>query len=283
MVRHPPDILITTPESLYLLLTSGAREMLATSRRVIVDEIHALVPDKRGAHLFALARAARGAAPRGAAAPAHRSLRDAAAARRGRAPARRLRRTARRAPVTIVDAGEPKKLVCSASSARRRHGAASAELDEVHAGPAAASAGRRSIWPRLHPRLVELVRAHRSTMIFVNSRRLAERLAAALNELAGEELALAHHGSVAREKRARDRGAPEARRSPRDRRDVVARARHRHGRGRSRRPDRGAAVDRVGPPAHRPREPPRRRRPARRPLAEAPRRISSRAPPPRAA
>src|SRR5436309_452909 len=59
----------------------------------------------------------------------------------------------------------------------------------------------KSIWPEIHPRLLELIRAHRSTMIFVNSRRLAERLAGALNELAGSEMALAHHGSVARDKR----------------------------------------------------------------------------------
>ena len=68
--------------------------------------------------------------------------------------------------------------------------------------PGGAGAGARLIWPAIHPRLLELVRAHRSTLIFVNSRRLAERLAAALNELAGEELARAHHGSLAREQRA---------------------------------------------------------------------------------
>ena len=72
------------------------------------------------------------------------------------------------------------------------------EVLEIPSGPAAAPPARRSIWPSIHPRLVELVRAHRSTMIFVNSRRLAERLASALNETAGEEIALAHHGSPAR-------------------------------------------------------------------------------------
>src|SRR5204862_4825513 len=73
--------------------------------------------------------------------------------------------------------------------------------EEIPSGPAAGRPTRGSIWPTIHPRLVELIRAHRSTMIFVNSRRLAERLAAALNETAEEEIALAHHGSVAREKR----------------------------------------------------------------------------------
>jgi ATP-dependent Lhr-like helicase len=69
--------------------------------------------------------------------------------------------------------------------------------DEMPSGPVAGGPPRRSIWPSIHPRLVELIREHRSTLIFVNSRRLAERLAAAINELAGEELAMAHHGSIA--------------------------------------------------------------------------------------
>ena len=102
-------------------------------------------------------------------------------------------------PVTIVDAGEKKQIalrveVPDIDMARL------GELDEMASGPAAGGA-RRSIWPSLHQRLVELVREHRSTMIFVISRRLAERLAASLNEVAGDEIALAHHGSVAREKR----------------------------------------------------------------------------------
>ena len=67
-------------------------------------------------------------------------------------------------------------------------------------------AGSRSIWPSIYPALLELVRAHRSTIVFVNNRRLAERLALRLNELAEEEVARAHHGSLAREQRVRDRG-----------------------------------------------------------------------------
>ena len=81
-------------------------------------------------------------------------------------------------------------------------GAPWSEDEELPVGNASQPPRRPSIWPSLHPRLVELIRAHRSTMVFVNSRRLAERLAAALNDLAGEELALAHHGSVAKDKRA---------------------------------------------------------------------------------
>ncbi|HEX4340844.1 MAG TPA: DEAD/DEAH box helicase [Polyangiaceae bacterium] len=199
MVRTPPDILITTPESLYLLLTSGARSMLRNVETVIVDEIHTLVATKRGAHLML-------------------SLERLEAMQRE--PSRRIQRIGLSAtqrpldevarllgglkdgtprPVTIVDAGEKKKLalrveVPDIDMARL------GEIDEMASGPAAGGS-RRSIWPSLHERLVELVRAHRSTMIFVNSRRLAERLAASLNESAGEELALAHHGSIAREKR----------------------------------------------------------------------------------
>ena len=123
---------------------------------------------------------------------------------------------------------------------------------------------RRSIWPAIHPRLLELVRAHRSTILFVNSRRLAERLAAALNELAGEEIARAHHGSIAREQRLQIEDALKAGRLP----ALVATSSlelgHRHGRGRPRGPDRDAALGRERHAAHRPRQPPGRGRLARR-------------------
>src|SRR5205085_11853568 len=76
-------------------------------------------------------------------------------------------------------------------------------LDEQPGGPAAGPEARVSIWPTIHPRILELNRAHRSTIVFTNSRRLSERLAQRLNELAGEELVLAHHGSIAREQRLR--------------------------------------------------------------------------------
>ena len=200
MLRHPPDILITTPESLYLLLTSDARKTLAKVETVIVDEIHQLVNNKRGAHLFV-------------------SLERLERTRTSESPLQRIGLSATQKPlaetarllggyedgaargVKIVDAGEPKKLVLSVRAPDIDMSRIGQE-EEVHAGSAAASAGRHSIWPHLHPRIVELVKQHRSTMIFVNSRRLAERLATALNDLAGEEIALAHHGSVAREKRA---------------------------------------------------------------------------------
>ena len=204
----PPDILITTPESLYLMLTSQAREILADVEAVIVDEIHAVAATKRGAHL-ALTLERLEAQLGGAAAAADRALGDPAPARGGRPlPGRpdapcddRRRRRARpldleiHVPVeSMVEPDQRRRppTRSSRSSAARRRGARS---------------GRRSIrsswsWSA----------THRSTIIFVNSRRAAERLALRLNELAarrrrapGEaapaEIARAHHGSLAREER----------------------------------------------------------------------------------
>src|SRR5262249_8772835 len=103
-------------------------------------------------------------------------------------------------PVTIVDAGSKKQLEVRVEGPVEDLSTLG-ELEELPSGPASAGPQGRSIWPSIHPRLLDLIRQHRSTMIFVNSRRLAERLAGALNELAGTEVALAHHGSVARDKR----------------------------------------------------------------------------------
>ena len=235
--RHPSDILITTPESLYLLLTSNARAVMASIETVIIDEIHSLVPTKRGAHLaLSLERlAAITAKPlqRIGLSATQRPLDEVArflggvdqpAAR----PTRRIRPTKKKPrrqadsaaieihdefavdthtsakavkyrPVAIVDAGvrRPIKLTVEVPvEDMSRLG----EVIEVASGPASASP-RASIWTAIHPRLVELIRAHTSTLVFVNSRRLAERLAAAINELAGETIARSHHGSLAREQR----------------------------------------------------------------------------------
>ena len=205
MLRRPPDILITTPESLFLVLTSRARAFLESVDTVIVDEIHALVGTKRGAHLALTLERLEEVARR----PLQRIGLSATQrpARGGRALPRR-----RRGPAGVeAAAGDDRRrrgeegLRPPGRGAGRGHGPA-------RGGPGAvggrrsprsrpASCRRRSIWPAIHPRLLELVRAHRSTILFVNSRRLAERLAAALNELAGEEIARAHHGSIAREQR----------------------------------------------------------------------------------
>ena len=232
-LREPSDILITTPESLYLLLTSNAREALRSVETVIVDEIHALVPTKRGVHLMlSLERlAAFAAAPPqriGLSATqrpldevarflggAEDSRQSAVGSRRSGAGKRTsgkrplsadldhefsAHRTIRYRPVTIVDAGQKKRLALSVQVPVEDM-ARLTTADEIPSGPLSVGDTRPSIWAAIHPRLLELIRAHRSTLIFVNSRRLAERLAGALNELAGETLVRSHHGSIAREQR----------------------------------------------------------------------------------
>jgi ATP-dependent Lhr-like helicase len=207
MLRTPPDILITTPESLFLVLTSNARAMLATVEVVIVDEIHTMVGSKRGAHLaLSLER-----------------LEEASGARLQRiglsATQRPLDEVARYLSggrkVAVVDAGSRKAFelkveVPLEDMSKPGEPIPGAEIPE---GDASAVA-RRSIWPAIHPRLLELIRAQRSTILFVNSRRLAERLAGALNELAGEPVARAHHGSIAREERVAIEDALKAGRLP---------------------------------------------------------------------
>lgn len=226
--RAPSDLLITTPESLYLLLTSSSRDALRAVETVIVDEIHALVPGKRGAHLAVsierletlagrrlqriglsatqrpldeVARFLGGAEP----GPAPRTERARGGARSARVAAREIHDEfeeggggVRHRPVTIVDAGirKPLELTIEVPVEDMARPARPARASRT-AGPAAPS-----IWSAIQPRLLERIREHRSTLVFVNSRRLAERLAAALDDLAGEPIAFAHHGSIAREQRA---------------------------------------------------------------------------------
>jgi ATP-dependent Lhr-like helicase len=238
--RNPSDILITTPESLYLLLTSDAREALRSVDTLILDEIHALVPSKRGAHLALsverleylcrpllnrpLQRIGLSATQRplpevarflgGSESPAvvrASSLQNDDA---GKMPAPQASGLALQEdlpeaapivyrPVTLIDTGERKRLdltveVPIEDMARIGESRALAESPD---GGGRQVAPRDSIWSAIYPRLVELIRAHRSTLLFVNNRRLAERTAGALNEIAGEPLVRAHHGSLAREER----------------------------------------------------------------------------------
>ena len=205
MARRPPDILITTPESLFLILTSRARAILASVDTVIVDEIHALVGTKRGAHLALslerLAELARRPPQRIGLSATQRPLEEVARFLGGGEGLRSWKPR----PVTIVDAGAKKafdlRVEVPVEDMSRLGETIEPSRDALPEGPASLLR-RRSIWPAIHPRLLELVRQHRSTILFVNSRRLAERLAAALNELAGEDVARAHHGSIAREQRA---------------------------------------------------------------------------------
>jgi ATP-dependent helicase Lhr and Lhr-like helicase len=207
MLRKPPDILITTPESLYLILTSRAREMLNGVEAVIIDEIHAVAATKRGAHLaLTLERLEEQARSAGSTREVQRiglSATQNPLEEVGRfmvGPRRRCR---------VVDTGVRKALdlkihVPVESMVEPDQGLDPQQdpLEPVVGGEAT----RRSIWPAIYPELLELVRQHRSTIVFVNNRRSAERLALRLNELAGEdgkpaEIARAHHGSLAREER----------------------------------------------------------------------------------
>jgi ATP-dependent Lhr-like helicase len=217
MARRPPDILITTPESLFLVLTSRAREFLAPVETVIVDEIHALVGTKRGAHLaLSLERLEEFAGrplQRVGLSATLRPLDEVARYLGGGTG----KRTWKPRPVTIVDAGARKafdlRVEVPVEDMSRLGEPKEPGPGEVQEGPASVLE-RRSIWPAIHPRLLELVRGHRSTIVFVNSRRLAERLAAALNDLAGEPVARAHHGSIAREQRVEIEDALKAGRLP---------------------------------------------------------------------
>jgi ATP-dependent helicase Lhr and Lhr-like helicase len=200
IAKTPPDILVTTPESLYLMLTSAARSVLASVDTVIVDEIHSVIGSKRGAHFFlSLERL--------------EALRPADAP-----PLQRIGLSATVQPLEeaatllggFADDGKPRPVTIANAKANRALDVRievpvddMAKLGEEEDGPPRQSGTlpRRSIWPSIYPRVLELIRAHRSTMIFVNSRRLSERLAAALNEAAGEELVACHHGSLARESR----------------------------------------------------------------------------------
>jgi ATP-dependent Lhr-like helicase len=202
LIRRPPDVLITTPESLYLMLTSSARETLRSVRTVIVDEIHAMAASKRGSHLaLSLERL--------------EELCEVPPQRIGLSATQRpLEEIARflggsldgdERPVTIVDAGHRKPMELQVVVPVEDMGGGiplDARAPRPHHGdaPAGPQPGH-SIWPSIHPALLELIRAHRSTIVFTNARRLAERLAASLNELAEEDLVRAHHGSLAREQR----------------------------------------------------------------------------------
>ena len=162
MVRQPPDILITTPESLFLVLTSQARAMLASVEVVIVDEIHTMVGTKRGAHLaLSLERLQE---RRAAAAPADRALaRRSVRSKRSRATSAAASGGARggRGRSTIVDAGARKALDLRGRGAGRGHDAARRACRRrgdgiIEGRAAAAGAAAARIWPAIHPRLLEL-------------------------------------------------------------------------------------------------------------------------------
>jgi ATP-dependent Lhr-like helicase len=203
IARHPPDILITTPESLYLLLTSAAREILRGVEHVIVDEVHAIAGTKRGAHLaLSLERLEHLRQPDDDRPPPQR-IGLSATQRPLEAIARFLGGIGPDREVAIVDAGARKALDLEVVVPVDDMSAIGELLppEDQPGGPAISPDLRNSIWPAIHPAILELIRAHHSTIVFTNSRRLSERLAHRLNELAGEDLVRAHHGSIAREQR----------------------------------------------------------------------------------
>ena len=207
MQRNPPDILITTPESLFLLLTSEARRTLSSVRWVIVDEVHAVAGTKRGAHLaLSLERLEEviGANPEGASPPqriglsaTQRPLETIAAFLGGGTV---IDDQWRARTVAIAEAPAPRPLDLSIIVPVDDM-AAPAPPDPLDPPSEGIAHRQASIWPAIYPRLLELIRTHRSTILFANSRRLAERICGEINALAGEEISRSHHGSVSREQR----------------------------------------------------------------------------------
>jgi ATP-dependent Lhr-like helicase len=198
MRRKPPHILVTTPESLYILLTSeSGRKTLATTRTVIVDEIHALAPNKRGAHLaLSLERLEHITGNRLTRVGLSATQKPIEAVARflvggGGRPAKDLLE----GTVDAAAAQPPACAIVDTGHVRRRDLAI-----EVPEGPLEAVMSGE-VWGQVYERLTSLIQEHRSTLVFVNTRRLAERLARALTERLGEEQVTSHHGSLAREQR----------------------------------------------------------------------------------
>ena len=180
MLRRPPHILVTTPESLYILLTAGkSREMLRSVETVIVDEIHAVADDKRGAHLaLSLERL--------------EALTD-------RTPLR-IGLSATQKPIELIahflaGCGRPDPVIVQIGHQRQVDLAVEVPASEL--GPVAS----HEMWDEIYDRVAELVRQHRSTLVFVNTRRLAERVAHHLAERLGIEGVATHHGSLSRKLR----------------------------------------------------------------------------------
>ena len=178
MLRTPPHILVTTPESLYLLLTSErSRQMLRTVRTVIVDEIHAVIGTRRGAHLALTLERLAAVCPH---------------------PLQRIGLSATQTPIEevaqyltagagaeIVDVGHRREMDLGVEIPR-------SPLDAVMSN---------EVWSEYYDRLAELIRGHRTTLVFVNTRKMAERLARELSDRLGEAAVTAHHGSLSKDRR----------------------------------------------------------------------------------
>jgi ATP-dependent Lhr-like helicase len=205
MTKKPPHIIVTTPESLYILLTSdGGRRILSTVRTLIVDEIHAMVDDKRGSHLaLSVERLQALVLGRYAAVPAAEDENEAAR-RAAYPPLVRIGLSATQKPIeevarflvgsrnievdgtprcTIIDSGHMRKLDLAI---------------EVPNSPLE-SLMSNEVWEEIYDRIAQLIRQHKTTLVFVNTRRMAERVARHLGERLGDENVTSHHGSLARE------------------------------------------------------------------------------------
>jgi ATP-dependent Lhr-like helicase len=180
MQKRPPHILVTTPESLYILLTAAkSREMLRTVATVIVDEIHAVADDKRGSHLSLSLERLEALLPQ---------------------PPTRIGLSATQKPIELigqflVGGGRAKPIIVDVS--QRREIDLAVEVPSSEIGPIASN----EMWDEIYERIAALVRQHRSTLIFVNTRRLAERVAHHLVGLLGEDAVASHHGSLSRQRR----------------------------------------------------------------------------------
>src|SRR5688572_29938288 len=189
MTKRPPHVVVTTPESLYILLTSeGGRRMLETARTLIVDEIHAVVSDKRGSHLALsverleqLVRQNNGSLTRIGLSATQRPIEEVARFLVGTQNIREDRTP----NCAIVDSGHARQLDVAIELT-------DSPLSAVMSG---------EVWEEVYDRLAELIRQHKTTLVFVNTRRLAERVSRHLGERLGDENIAAHHGSLAREQR----------------------------------------------------------------------------------
>ena len=187
MLRRPPHILITTPESLYLLLTARkSRDILRTVRTVIVDEIHALAGNKRGSHvalsLERLDTVTHAKPNRIGLSATQRPLEAIAQFLVGGRVAENREAVWAPNPCHVVDMGQRREMDLAIETPKDELGAIATN----------------AIWADVYDRLTELVQTHRSTLVFVNTRRLAERIAHQLTDRLGEDLVAAHHGSLSR-------------------------------------------------------------------------------------
>jgi ATP-dependent helicase Lhr and Lhr-like helicase len=180
MQKRPPHILVTTPESFYILITAAkSREMLRTVETVIVDEIHAMADDKRGAHLAL-------------------SL-ERLEALTGKPPLR-IGLSATQKPIELVAdflTGNDRPAPVIVEIAQRKRFDLAVEVPSSELGPVASN----EMWEEIYKRIADLVQQHRSTLVFVNTRRLAERVAHHLVSLLGEDAVASHHGSLSRQRR----------------------------------------------------------------------------------